>query len=146
MQHNNPLHGFTLQRIVELLVEDAGNFATLAVFLPMRCFQHEPSIKSALSFLRKTPWAREQVEQLFVKQQLHQDAEHRTVATLATQPAQPVPGKTANVKLKADKSQTAPFKTTKTATSSKPAGKRQTSGEQPPAKVWTGWTVPAKKS
>lgn len=145
MQHNNPLHGFTLQRIVELLVEDAGNFSTLASFLPMRCFQHEPSIKSALSFLRKTPWAREQVEQLFVKQQLHLEPLHRTIATLASQPAQAVASKTANAKPKADNNQTAPFKPTKASAGASTRPKRQTLGEQQPAKVWTGWTVPAKK-
>lgn len=144
MQHNNPLHGFTLQRIVELLLEDAGDFVTLAACLPMRCFQHDPSIKSALSFLRKTPWAREQVEQLFVKQQLYVDSASRSVARLANQPVQPMPAKRPTAKPATD----TPRASTKPShTSSNPPGRTQqpkTTSKQP-AKVWTGWTMPAKK-
>ncbi len=70
-QPNNPLHGVTLKRIVEELVERHG-FEGLAERVPVRCFTHEPSIKSSLKFLRRTPWAREKVERLWVQ-------EHRQV-------------------------------------------------------------------
>ncbi len=65
-QNNNPLHGITLQTIVEQLVEYYG-FDTLGELINIKCFQSNPSIKSSLTFLRKTPWAREKVEQLYVK-------------------------------------------------------------------------------
>lgn len=69
-QQNNPLHGFTLQRILELLLEHQGSFAALAKQIPLKCFSSNPSIKSSLTFLRKTPWARTQVEELFIKLKL----------------------------------------------------------------------------
>ncbi len=65
-QANNPLHGITLQMMLEELVERYG-WATLAELVPIRCFAHQPSIKSCLVFLRRTPWAREKVEQLYVR-------------------------------------------------------------------------------
>ena len=74
-QQNNPLHGFTLQQILELLVEHQGGFAALAKQIPLKCFSSNPSIKSSLTFLRKTPWARTQVEELFIKLKLYQKAE-----------------------------------------------------------------------
>ena len=64
-QPRNPLHGLTLQAIVEALVAAYG-WAGLAERIPVRCFQSEPSIGSSLKFLRKTPWAREKVEALYV--------------------------------------------------------------------------------
>ena len=72
LQQNNPLHGFTLQQILELLVEHYGDFAPLAKQVPLKCFSSNPSIKSSLTFLRKTPWARTQVEELFIKLKLYQ--------------------------------------------------------------------------
>ncbi len=66
-QVNNPLHGLTLQVILENLVKHYGGFNGLAKALPYRCFSHEPSIKSSLKFLRQTPWARTEVEQLYLK-------------------------------------------------------------------------------
>ena len=71
-QQNNPLHGFTLQQILELLVEHHAGFAPLAKQIPLKCFSSNPSIKSSLTFLRKTPWARTQVEELFIKLKLYQ--------------------------------------------------------------------------
>ncbi len=64
-QANNPLHGKTLEMILNHLVglygwEDLGNI------IKINCFQHDPSIKSSLTFLRKTPWARKKVEQLYL--------------------------------------------------------------------------------
>lgn len=71
-QQNNPLHGFTLQQILERLVQYYGGFEALAKQIPLKCFSNNPSIKSSLTFLRKTPWARTQVEELFIKLKLYQ--------------------------------------------------------------------------
>ena len=62
----NPLHGITLQKIVEQLVEFYG-FDTLSELINIKCFKDNPSVKSSLTFLRKTDWARQKVEQLYVK-------------------------------------------------------------------------------
>lgn len=64
-QVNNPLHGVTLERIVNSLVEDYG-WATLGSRISIRCFNSDPSVKSSLKFLRKTPWARKKVERLYL--------------------------------------------------------------------------------
>ena len=64
-QPRNPLHGLTLQAIVTALVEHYG-WAGLAQQIPLRCFSTDPSIGSSLKFLRKTPWAREKVESLYL--------------------------------------------------------------------------------
>lgn len=63
---NNPLHGFTLKKIVEDLVAFYG-FDTLAELVNINCFKNDPSVKSSLTFLRKTEWARKEVEQLYIK-------------------------------------------------------------------------------
>jgi uncharacterized protein (DUF2132 family) len=63
---NNPLHGITLKKIVEDLVAFYG-FDTLAELVNINCFKKDPSVKSSLTFLRKTDWARKQVEQLYIK-------------------------------------------------------------------------------
>ncbi|MDL2144653.1 VF530 family protein [Flavobacterium tructae] len=65
-QSKDPLHGITLQKIVEALVEYYG-FDTLAELIPIKCFISNPSVKSSLTFLRKTDWARKKVEDLYVK-------------------------------------------------------------------------------
>ena len=62
----DPLHGITLQKIVEKLEAYYG-FDTLAELIPVKCFKTNPSIKSSLTFLRKTPWARAKVESLYIK-------------------------------------------------------------------------------
>lgn len=64
-QKNNPLHGLTLEAIVTRLAEHYG-WAELGKTIPIRCFQADPSVKSSLKFLRKTPWARTKVEQLYL--------------------------------------------------------------------------------
>ena len=64
-QPRNPLHGLTLEKIVTALVAHYG-WADLGVLIPVRCFTQEPSIASSLKFLRKTPWAREKVEGLYL--------------------------------------------------------------------------------
>ena len=61
----DPLHGKTLQSIVTELVEQLG-WRELAQHVDIRCFKNDPSIKSSLSFLRKTPWARAKVEALYL--------------------------------------------------------------------------------
>jgi uncharacterized protein (DUF2132 family) len=66
-QPNNPLHGFTLEQIVTALHQYYGDWEKLGEQINIRCFTHEPSLRSSLKFLRKTPWAREQVEKLFIK-------------------------------------------------------------------------------
>lgn len=64
-QPHNPLHGLTLETIVTELAAHYG-FAELGERIPLRCFTHDPSIQSSLKFLRKTPWAREKVEGLYL--------------------------------------------------------------------------------
>ena len=60
------LDGITLEKMVTQLVEHIG-WETMGAEVPLRCFTHDPSIKSSLKFLRKTPWAREKVERLYLK-------------------------------------------------------------------------------
>jgi len=64
-QQNNPLHGFTLEQIINKLVEHYG-WEQLGQRITINCFTLDPSVKSSLKFLRKTPWARKKVEDLFV--------------------------------------------------------------------------------
>jgi len=64
-QPNNPLHGVTLERILTELVTRFG-WAALGRRIDIRCFNHEPSLASSLKFLRRTPWARAQVEALYL--------------------------------------------------------------------------------
>ncbi len=61
------LDGVTLEAIVTRLAEPLG-WAAMAAAVPIRCFSHDPSIKSSLKFLRRTPWARAKVEQLYLRQ------------------------------------------------------------------------------
>ena len=63
--NNDPLHGLTLEAIVTALVDHFG-FKALSRQIEIRCFYHEPSVKSSLKFLRKTPWARTKVEELYI--------------------------------------------------------------------------------
>lgn len=65
-QSHDPLHGITLAKILELLHAHYG-WKQLGEQIPIRCFQSEPSIKSSLKFLRKTPWARTKVETLYIQ-------------------------------------------------------------------------------
>jgi uncharacterized protein (DUF2132 family) len=64
VQPKNPLHGITLEAIVTALHAHFG-WEELAQRIPVNCFTHDPSIKSSLKFLRKTPWARDKVEGLY---------------------------------------------------------------------------------
>ena len=61
----DPLHGITLETIVTRLVARHG-WAAMGRRIPLRCFLHDPSVKSSLTFLRKTPWARQKVEAWFI--------------------------------------------------------------------------------
>ena len=64
-QARNPLHGITLEAMVTSLSNHYG-WAGLGERIPVRCFTHEPSVASSLKFLRKTPWARDKVEGLYL--------------------------------------------------------------------------------
>ena len=65
-QPNNPLHGVTLERMLAQMVEHYG-WAELGRRININCFKSDPSIKSSLTFLRKTPWARTKVEDLYLR-------------------------------------------------------------------------------
>lgn len=65
-QKNNPLHGQTLEKIITELYEHFG-WGGLATRIKIKCFDKDPSVKSCLTFLRKTPWARTEVETLYVR-------------------------------------------------------------------------------
>jgi uncharacterized protein (DUF2132 family) len=63
--NNNPLHGVTLEKILSELIEFYG-FDELANLIDINCFKSNPSLKSSLTFLRRTPWARTKVENLYI--------------------------------------------------------------------------------
>ena len=65
MSQNDPMHGVTLEMIVTALVEHYG-WDELGSKININCFNYDPSVKSSLTFLRKTPWAREKVEKLYL--------------------------------------------------------------------------------
>lgn len=65
--HKDPLHGMKLQTILEEMVEFFGGFESLGKEIPINCFLKDPSVKSSLVFLRRTSWAREKVENLYIK-------------------------------------------------------------------------------
>jgi uncharacterized protein (DUF2132 family) len=70
IQVNNPLHGVKLEKVVTDLVEHYG-WEELSIRININCFKSDPSVKSSLKFLRKTPWAREKVEALFLETFTH---------------------------------------------------------------------------
>lgn len=65
-QQNNPLHGIKLEQILVTLEQQLG-WQEMAIRVPINCFKSDPSIKSSLKFLRRTPWARDKVEQLYLE-------------------------------------------------------------------------------
>jgi len=65
-KQKDPLHGVTLEMVITRLVEQYG-WEGLGSRIKIRCFNHEPSIVSSLKFLRRTPWARKEVEELYVR-------------------------------------------------------------------------------
>jgi uncharacterized protein (DUF2132 family) len=77
-QPYNPLHGVTLKIIVTQLVDHFG-FDYLGKEIKIRCFTDDPSINSSLKFLRKTPWAREKVEALYIQHKTKLDDENDSV-------------------------------------------------------------------
>jgi uncharacterized protein (DUF2132 family) len=70
---NNPLHGVTLEKIITELVAFYG-FPELSNLIDINCFKTDPSIKSSLTFLRRTPWARTKVENLYISYRKEIDA------------------------------------------------------------------------
>jgi uncharacterized protein (DUF2132 family) len=72
---NDPLHGITLEMMLLRLVEQYG-WEAMGQTISIRCFNNDPSIKSSLQFLRRTPWARKKVEDLYLK--CASEAGHRT--------------------------------------------------------------------
>jgi uncharacterized protein (DUF2132 family) len=70
IQHDSakrpPLEGVTLEKMLNALAEKLG-WQAMGSAIPIRCFTHDPSLKSSLKFLRRTPWAREKVEQLYLR-------------------------------------------------------------------------------
>lgn len=81
-QPKNPLHGITLEQILTSLVEQYG-WSELGKRIRVRCFCSDPSIKSSLTFLRKTPWARKKVEDLYIARA---GRSHTAPATCSTTP------------------------------------------------------------
>jgi uncharacterized protein (DUF2132 family) len=78
--HNSvidPLHGVTLKMILTQLVERHG-WEELGRLIPVRCFTHDPSIASSLKFLRKTPWARDKVEALYLRWKMEVSEQQRS--------------------------------------------------------------------
>jgi uncharacterized protein (DUF2132 family) len=65
-QSNDPLHGLTLETVLTALVDRYG-WEGLAAKINLNCFKTDPSVKSSLTFLRKTPWAREKVEKFYIR-------------------------------------------------------------------------------
>ncbi|MBM4058497.1 MAG: DUF2132 domain-containing protein [Deltaproteobacteria bacterium] len=89
-QPRNPLHGITLEAMVNDLVAFFG-WDELGRRIPIRCFQSDPSVSSSLKFLRKTPWAREKVEglYLFVQRERRRRAARAPATATAADPPQP---------------------------------------------------------
>lgn len=72
VNNQDPLHGVTLKTLLTRLVEKYG-WETLSQRITIKCFTNDPSINSSLKFLRKTPWAREKVEKLYIQTQWPDD-------------------------------------------------------------------------
>jgi len=69
--HNDPLHGITLKMMLAELVDHYG-WEGLGERVAVRCFTHDPSMESSLKFLRKTPWARDKVEEVYLRWKLEE--------------------------------------------------------------------------
>ena len=80
----DPLHGITLDTIVTELSEQFG-WKEMAARVPVRCFMFDPTVKSSLTFLRKTPWARKRIEDWFIDEQHRR--EQRATKAADSQPA-----------------------------------------------------------
>ena len=77
---NNPFQGVTLEVIVNYLVKAHG-WVTLAQRIPIKCFEINPSVKSSLTFLRRTSWAREKVEDMYLETKRHEKDHSQTPTT-----------------------------------------------------------------
>ncbi|MBY4679099.1 VF530 family protein [Marinobacterium arenosum] len=86
-QDNNPLHGVKLADLLEQLVNELG-WQALAEQIDINCFKSNPSIKSSLKFLRRTPWARDKVERLYL-QHIGAAVPNRKTASTSKRPRQP---------------------------------------------------------
>lgn len=75
VQPNNPLHGITLEKILNDLVAHYG-WEYMGYMVNIRCFTNDPSVKSSLKFLRRTPWARAKVEQMYLHMLKHKSEKH----------------------------------------------------------------------
>lgn len=71
-QPKNPLHGVPLQKVIETLESEYG-WEKLGQSVKIKCFLEKPSVKSSLTFLRKTPWAREKVEKMYIQLRAKQE-------------------------------------------------------------------------
>jgi len=89
-QPNNPLHGITLERVLTELVDHYG-WEVMAQRVNINCFKKDPSIKSSLKFLRRTQWARDQVEGLYVKTFASSDAKKAVKKSRDLKKAAPAP-------------------------------------------------------
>jgi uncharacterized protein (DUF2132 family) len=76
-QANNPLHGMTLEMIITSLLEYYG-WEELGMLINIKCFNNDPSVKSSLKFLRKTPWARAKVENLYIAMLDEKESDKKT--------------------------------------------------------------------
>ncbi len=76
-QVNNPLHGITLEKVITSLVEHYG-WGELGIYVRIRCFNNDPSVKSSLKFLRKNPWARTKVENLYIEMLKERETNEKT--------------------------------------------------------------------
>lgn len=87
-QVNNPLHGVKLATILEVLVEHYG-WERLAMYININCFKNDPSIKSSLTFLRKTQWARDKVERLYLDLERRRDKLEQNINCIKAQFSHP---------------------------------------------------------
>jgi uncharacterized protein (DUF2132 family) len=84
-QANNPLHGITLEMVVTSMVEHYG-WKELGMLINIKCFNNDPSVKSSLKFLRKTPWARAKVENLYIAMLDEKESDKKTTWPCSNNP------------------------------------------------------------
>jgi|JI6StandDraft_1071083.scaffolds.fasta_scaffold03229_3 uncharacterized protein (DUF2132 family) len=94
----NPLHGITLEKMLNQLVDHYG-WEMLGQMIKINCFNFHPSIKSSLVFLRKTPWARTKVEELYIDSLPDMQPKVETPETVPEEPSAPVQGADLDVRL-----------------------------------------------
>jgi len=94
----NPLHGITLEKMLNQLVDHYG-WEMLGQMIKINCFNFHPSIKSSLVFLRKTPWARTKVEELYIDSLPDMQPKVEPIEAEPDEPSAPVQGADLNVRL-----------------------------------------------